>query len=56
MAGLHVLPGKTETHVDGRHLAPLAHQLSDQNRTVEAAAGQDGDGICYGHRTYGSPR
>ena len=56
MAGLHVLPRQSETHVDGRHLAPLARQLSDQNRAVEAAARQDGDGICHGHRTYGSPR
>ena len=56
MAGLHVLPRKAETHVDGRHLAALGRQLSDQNGTVEAAARQDGDGIRYGHRTYRSPR
>ena len=56
MTALHVLPGQAETHVDGRHLASLARQMSDQNRAVEAAARQDGDGICYDHSTYSSPR
>ena len=46
MADLDVLPRQTETHVDGRYLAPLARQMSNQNRTVEAAARQHGDGIC----------
>ena len=51
MTGLHVLPGQSEANVDGRHLATLAYQFSDQNRTVEAATGQDGDGAGYGHCT-----
>ncbi len=56
MSGLNVLPGKTEMHVDGRHLAPLAHQLGDQDCTIETAAGQDGDGIRRDQGTYSSPR
>jgi hypothetical protein len=30
--------------------------MSDQNRTVESAARKNGDGICYRHCAYGSPR
>src|ERR1700728_3692049 len=56
MAALGVLPGKTEAHVDGRHGAALAHQLSNQDRTVETAARQHGNGIWHDHRRYGSPR
>ena len=56
MAALHVFPRESETHVDGRHLASLARQMSDQNRAVETTARQDGDGVCYDHSTYSSPR
>jgi hypothetical protein len=56
MASLDVLPSQTEANVNRGHLAPFACQLSDQNRAVEAAAGQHGDSIVYSHRAYGSPR